>query len=175
MKNQASVEEYESLLKEIEPQYYTKIIIHQYPELLSQYTLMGYHLKETIRQQMSPQTLAITVDEIKENKQLIGSSIHKKVVLENISSPLDYVFLSPVFSSISKPNYHPSEDWQVRPADYPFKLIALGGIEVHNLLQVKAKGFKEVAFLGAVWGDLTNIVDNYQLLCKKMKFIDLIA
>lgn len=62
----------------------------------------------------------------------------------------DYVTLSPVFDSISKPGYMASEfDLSQLPEPRP-KIIALGGVTPERLGDVKALGFDGAAMLGAI-------------------------
>jgi thiamine monophosphate synthase len=58
--------------------------------------------------------------------------------------------------------------WQASDLAFPFALVALGGMSVQTLEACAQRGFQEVAFLGAVWNDLSNVLQNYRLLCKKM-------
>jgi thiamine-phosphate pyrophosphorylase len=106
-------------------------------------------------------------EEHKQERQ-IGTSIHQEADLQFLPKELDYCTLSPVFSSISKQNHEPRVNWQAKELDCPFPLIALGGISAETLEETHQRGFQEVAFLGAVWNDLSNVIQNYRLLCKKM-------
>ncbi len=171
----ASLAECSSFLEGIAPAFYPRIVVHQHPELIPEFGLMGWHLKEGERQKLSPLELANLINSYHQNKRTIGSSIHQKTSLKTLPPDLDYVLVSPVFPSISKQNYPPTEDWNIQKLNFPYKLIALGGIGIDTLPQAKAKGFEEVAFLGAVWEDLENVLYNYNLLCKKMTWIDLMA
>lgn len=69
---------------------------------------------------------------------------------------MDYLFLSPIFNSISKPNY---------PAQFPLeqlrastiiddKVIALGGIALERLPLLHGIPFGGVALLGDFWNRL---------------------
>ena len=65
-----------------------------------------------------------------------------------------YVFLSPVFSSISKVGYKSTfnEDSlkdMLRHTSY--KVIALGGVDEDKVEQARRMGFAGVAVLGSIW------------------------
>lgn len=103
---------------------------------------------------------------------MVGTSVHQKKSLIDLNMDFDYALLSPVFKSISKPDYYPSLDWTISDKVLPIKLIALGGIDTNTLKQAQKMGFREVAFLGAVWQDSNNVLKNYSILCKQMKRLD---
>jgi len=83
---------------------------------------------------------------------LIGLSVHSALQAANAVSA-DYVTLSPIFGSISKPGYGPALGMQ-RLADAVLRarvpIIALGGIAAHNLGPCLAAGAAAVAVMGAV-------------------------
>lgn len=70
----------------------------------------------------------------------------------------DYVFLSPVFDSISKPGYGsaftPEQlQWARARGIINRRVVALGGIDAENIPVAALCGFGGVAVLGALWGD----------------------
>lgn len=83
----------------------------------------------------------------------------------------DYVFLSPIFDSISKEDYgaHFSAA-QLR--DYSRrriidrKVMALGGIDLDNLKQIKDLGFGGAVLLGDIWNrfDIHSTQDFKELI-----------
>lgn len=167
-KVQRSIHPFIDLMIKIKWEHHSKIITHQYPEMIGMYDLGGLHLTESARRALSSEALEELIQEQHGKERKIGTSIHQKTALEFLPNDLDYCTLSPVFSSISKQNHEPTVDWQAKDLDFPFSLIALGGISLETLEETNQRGFQEVAFLGAVWNDLSNVVQNYRLLCKKM-------
>lgn len=172
-KPQARIDDCIFLLQQIDTEFYSRIIVHQHFELLDQFDLLGVHLREEVRLQLSLDKLLNLIANYHQKGKKIGSSIHSKMEIPNLPSTLDYTFLSPIFPSISKPAYVPQEDFGVHAIQTPIALVALGGIDESTLLPALKLGFQEVAFLGAIWGDLTNIVENYSKICKKIKTLDL--
>ena len=82
----------------------------------------------------------------------------------------DYVFLSPIFDSISKEGYASAfTSESIREAAekgiIDKRVIALGGVDENNLLQVKDFGFGGAAILGGLWNKFDPASDyNYQEL-----------
>ena len=89
------------------------------------------------------------------------------------------MLLSPVFDSISKKDYHanytPEEIRKAHKAGIiDKKVIALGGIDIDNIRQVKDYGFGGAAIMGALWNrfdtccdcDYSLIIDHFKKLKK---------
>ena len=105
-----------------------------------------------------------------EGQNIISASFHTLHDLNENDFPYQYVFLSPVFDSISKPGYSAkfelkrlAEELKLIKNKNPFlpKVIALGGISAKNIIQVKEAGFSGAALLGAIW-ESANPVQAYQ-------------
>jgi thiamine-phosphate pyrophosphorylase len=84
---------------------------------------------------------------------------------------MDYLFLGPIFDSISKENYtsrfpesllYDLKDKGVINE----KIIALGGINKENMHKVKDYGFGGVAILGALWENFPKQQDTEKLLTR---------
>jgi thiamine-phosphate pyrophosphorylase len=84
---------------------------------------------------------------------LIGVSVHSAIEAATADSAADYVTLSPIFASLSKPGYGPALGVQgladaVATARVP--VVALGGVTADNLGACLAAGAAAVAVMGAV-------------------------
>ncbi len=83
-----------------------------------------------------------------------SKSFHSLEELLQIKENYQYVFLSPVFNSISKSNYLSNFSLETLKSEVPMiqqNCIALGGISEDNLLIIKDFGFTGFALLGSVW------------------------
>jgi thiamine-phosphate pyrophosphorylase len=142
-------EEYELFLKAIPLKYRKYIIIHHYHELIYHYELQGIH--HTRRTNFQPIQLQYKVHQSK--------SFHSISEIKHNQFPYDYVFLSPIYDSISKQGYRSNfdfstlADWLSRKP-HSFKIVALGGINENNLAEVKQIGFDGVAILGIIWNEV---------------------
>ena len=152
----------ERLLTLIPEQYHKRIVVHENFYLKDEYKLKGIHLNG--RNPHLPNNY----------KGHVSYSCH---TLEEVNC--DYVFLSPVFDSISKLNYHsnytPEEIRKAHKAGIiDKKVIALGGIDEDNIRQVKDYGFGGAAILGALWNrfdtccdrDYTCLIEHFKKLKK---------
>jgi thiamine-phosphate pyrophosphorylase len=96
----------------------------------------------------------------------LSASLHSwKEVEEAPPGKLEYVFLSPVFDSISKPGYLAGEGLLRRPAGVaPCRVIGLGGIDVHTIGQVVEHGWDGAAVLGAIWQRREKAIERFRAL-----------
>ncbi len=143
-----SSDELRGLLRAIPEAFQKHIVLHRRPELLEEFPLAGYHLtsKESYPEGKIPGTLS--------------RSFHDLVALRNCNERLDYVFLGPIFDSVSKQGYtaafQPSElrDFfrlRRQVTGHSPMAFALGGIIPDRVRVCLGLGFDGVAALGAIW------------------------
>ena len=154
-KPEASLEAYKQLLLQIPEQWHNRIVLHEHFELAEEYKLHGIHLNR--RCSVTPNAYHGS----------ISCSCHtiEEVITQKDSK--DYVFLSPIFDSISKVGYHaafsPTSLKQAAIENViDEKVIALGGITANNIPLVKEWHFGGVALLGDIWKRMSDPqVDEY--------------
>lgn len=134
----------ERLLTLIPEQYHKRIVVHGHFYLKGEYNLKGIHLNR--RNPNPPENY----------RGHISCSCHSLEEVKTRKPDCDYVFLSPIFNSISKQNYnsiYTSEGIRAaaKAGVIDKKVIALGGIDDTNILEVKDYGFGGAAILGALW------------------------
>ncbi len=143
-KPDAGKETLSAFIDRIPDKYHPRIVIHDHFSLAGEYVLGGIHLNR--RNPDAPGRFAGS----------ISRSCHSIQELETWQS-LDYLFLSPIFQSLSKEGYgkgfpwHELEQAAERGVINP-KVFALGGIDASRIRQLKGLGFGGVAVLGALWG-----------------------
>lgn len=159
-KPDATREDCERLLKEIPAKWYPQIVMHDYFDLCTEYRLHGIHLNSRNHQipehfsgslSRSCHSLEEATDALKETKDAT-----KEVTDALQQNKYDYVFLSPIFDSISKQGYHhaftPEQlTLAAKEGIINERVIALGGVTESALPQLAAWHFGGAAFLGDVW------------------------
>ena len=147
-----SLKEYVKLLEEIKKDFHRKIKIHAFFELTENYNLSGVHLNKRNPHYAGNRNVKIS------------KSCHLMDELDTIAE-YDYVFLSPIFDSISKKGYlsHFS-DAALSMASVNGKInqkvVALGGINPETLPKLKKYAFGGVAVLGSIW-ETEEVVSNF--------------
>jgi thiamine-phosphate pyrophosphorylase len=117
-----------------------RVTLSREPALLSRFPSIGYHLKEG--EALSAQC---------QRAPYLSASCHDPQRIPR--EVLDYVFLGPLFDSISKPGYLGSWPKNHLPErlDTEPKRFALGGVHKDALPQLKSMGFEGAALLGSIW------------------------
>lgn len=137
----------EVLLNLIGDKYHPKIAVHYHTHLAKKYSTGGLHLK------------AKDIKEYKSDGQKgqLSCGVHSWEGFKDIEKYVDYAFVSPFFDSISKTGYLRNEHLSVVPGGLEKKkIVALGGIQKSNLMQVEQLGIGGAAVLGAIW----NVADT---------------
>ena len=167
-KPEASEPEIEELLKTLQAlgADMSRLTIHYNEPLARKYGLGGVHLR-------IEELLAGAGEGLRRS-----CSAHGWTEAERAATDADYVFLSPLFDSISKPGYRSAID----PAEAAERLrrrkgriVALGGIRPANIARVRRIGFDGAAVLGAAWSadekavNTERTLKNYHILNRKWK------
>ena len=158
-KPQSSKEEMIKYIESIPEKYHSKIVIHSHYSLAEIFNLKGIHCTAKGR------------DEFYEMEHLpIQKSISTHGFCEAgmVDESFAYAFISPVFTSISKPNYEQAfqhdalQQFLCRPHRTAF--IALGGITPENVSVCKQMGFDGVAMIGSIWNH-HNPLEQWEKMC----------
>lgn len=140
----AGASEMSALLDEIPERCRSSISLHDCHELAARYGLGGVHLNG--RNPRPPHGFS----------GLVSRSCHSFSELSEYASICDYMFLSPVFDSISKQGYRSHfsiEDIRANACAGAVndRVFALGGVSPENIRQVSDAGFGGAAVLGYLW------------------------
>lgn len=132
-----------SFISSIPAQYHQRIALHTHHELCQEFDLGGLHFKSG-KPTMPHKTMRVS------------AACHSFEDIARVESHCDYVFLSPIFDSVSKVNYKSAfEDHQTLQRQLAqrseTKVIALGGISSDRIPIVESLGFDGAAALGAIW------------------------
>lgn len=134
-----------AILDRIPRRLHPRIRLHSNFSLLKRYSLAGVQLNH--RNPLPPRDAAS-----------LTKSCHTLPELSGIDG-YEYVTLSPVFPSLSKPGYLPSiPREEMIQAIKGRKVVALGGVTPQHLAGLKADGFRGAAMLGAIWKDAADPV-----------------
>lgn len=154
-KPENSTEENRKYIKAIAPEYHNRIIITNSYELFNEFELGGIHLNGSARRN---EELRKKIDYIPPG--LISTSYHTwQKIVEN-DFPFGYVFISPVFDSISKKEYKANIDplgamktkqKLLNQNKHCPQIIGLGGVGINEIRPLHDYGFDGAALLGTLW------------------------
>lgn len=128
----------ESVLQNIRPELRKRIRLHDYPHLARAFNT-GFQLNSRIAnaEGISPSMLSKSCHSLAEAAE---------------ARDVDYVTLSPIFDSVSKPGYNSRFDISnIDLSSIKAKTIALGGVTLDRLPLLRKAGFDGAAMLGDVW------------------------
>ena len=159
----------ERLLTLLPEKYHDRIVVHDNFYLKDEYNLKGIHLNSR-----NPEIPANYSGHVSASCHSFEEVLAKK-------KETDYLFLSPIFDSISKKGYQSAftaEELKEasRKGIIDQNIIALGGIDESTIEQAKELNFGGVALMGGLWSKFDSNSDfNYQeLLSHFRKFKRLI-
>ena len=150
-KPEATINECRQLLTKLTDAERAKIIIHDYPELYTEFSLKGIHINKNIT------SLPDGYNGFKTR------SCHSFEEIERYKTEYDYLFLSPIFDSISKVGYKSNftKEELLKASTQGIidsKVIALGGITLDMLPYFKELNFGGIAMIGGIYN--TNTINN---------------
>lgn len=132
----------------------SRVVTHQAYNLVDDYGLAGWHIKDDAVHLSWAEDLRTK----REAGRILSRAIHRLDDLDQDLHGWDYVFLSPVFQSISKRDYGPRwEESRLTAAlryckdAYQTRVLALGGVDDSRIHACGLMGFDGVALLGAIW------------------------
>jgi len=140
------------LIKQIDPNYRDRIVLHSNFHLCLLYRLKGIHLPEKVR--ISNWALTPKLVSLSGRSRHTSTTFHSLPTLTNCKQGYSYVFLSPIYDSISKPGYTGQFSLPELKEALPSvsqKVVALGGVTAERLPQLQSLGFHGAAVLGSVW------------------------
>lgn len=146
---------YERYLAEVDNRWHSRIVIHDGFDLYHQYQLGGVHLNSFMRADSSvwKQVNGIPTS-------AISTSFHSWEEVDRNAFPYGYVFISPVFNSISKAGYKAGIDLTelryikerfAKAKKYLPGIVGLGGVTADELGMLSANRFDGAAMLGGLW------------------------
>lgn len=143
-KPDSDINDCRNILTELTSWERAQIVIHDHPELYYEFSLKGIHINRNV----------ITLPN--DYNGLKTRSCHTFGEIIKYKNDYDYLFLSPIFDSISKIGYKSNfndQDLQKASADgiIDRKVIALGGVTFDKISYLKKLNFGGVAMIGAIY------------------------
>ncbi len=169
-----STKELQEYIEAYPEEYRKRMVIHSHHELAKLYSLKGIHLSRSHRKRGAKTKINYFLGRYLNPSMKYTKSCHSLSNVDGKSKFYDYVFLSPVFDSISKKDYTSkfgSKAIKTTLDSTNQKVYALGGVSVDNLDKVMVLGFHGVGILGSVWEGDQKPQDVYKAI--KAKIIEL--
>ena len=174
-KPRASTKEVEEYILAIPEQFRNRIIIHSHHELASMHKLKGIHYSRTHRKKGLNGKAKFGITRLVHRKMKFTKSCHALSSINEDINKYDYVFLSPIFDSISKEDYKSkfslTKTKEVLEKTRQ-KVYALGGINPSNIELAVKTGFDGIGVLGCIWETEKDPLSAYLEVKSLLKELD---
>lgn len=170
-KPEFSYRQMEDFVKAIPKKYRRRLVLHSHHFLTLKYGLGGVHLTDKMRRLAMYTWLKVRLTRLILGRLTVSASFHKLSDLEKDNHTYSYVFLSPIFESISKKNYKPNYNLVTLFENLPnidHKVLALGGVDESKINLCIETGFKGAGLLGSIWG-AENPLEEYKKTIDRCK------
>lgn len=142
----ASEDQLEEWLKGIDCQYHGRIVLHDCHNLAMRHGLGGVHLNSR-----NPEVPAGLPEGM-----TVSRSCHSFGEVARYKDSCSYLFLSPIYDSISKEGYGAAFsridlEQAAGSGIIDRKVFALGGVSAGRIPEIRSLGFGGAAVLGALW------------------------
>lgn len=153
-----------NLINNIDPMFHNRLVLHSFYEFTGALGIKRIHGNIT------------KIENARYGNNIIKSiSCHSIDEIKNIKDKFEYIFLSPIFNSISKPDYNSPFDLEelskILNNNFLNRIIALGGVDKTNIRTVFKTGFSGAALMGTLWQNKNEdeLIENFiaiNNLCK---------
>jgi len=154
-KHKLSTKKTKEFINQIPKHFHNRIVIHSHHNLARKFNLKGIHLTKSHKKNKIHTWFSLKLLKLKNPNIIITTSYSNIGQLFETSSryTYDYVFLSPIFDSLSSKFQGGFTAHSLKSAieKTEFKVIARGGIDITAIEKAHAIGFNGLAFYSSMW------------------------
>lgn len=142
-----------TFIEEIPEKYHKRIVIHTHHELAMKYNLKGIYISRSHRKRKVVTAARMLWFKIRKRKLAVSRTFRSIEDILDYNPKYDYVFLSPVFDSISANFQAGFLEQNLRHAlkQTKYTVLARGGVSVDNIQKAHELGFGGVVFYSGIW------------------------
>jgi thiamine-phosphate pyrophosphorylase len=158
-------------IQSIPEEYHNRIVLHNHHHLVKKFNLKGIHFPSADRKKRFRTWFKIKRLKRKRPWITVSTSFHTINKLEDYNDLYDYVFLSPIFDSITRNDYQGGfKEYSLTNAlnHSNYKVVALGGVDYNKLESLNRMGFYGCALKGSIWTG-KDPIDGFKAVWEKCK------
>jgi len=170
-KPEFSTKDLTAFLNNIPQKYWNRIVIHSKYKLAIKFGLKGIHVNKRKRKSKLRKFLSFWYYKLKRPDLHVSSSFNNLSSIFHDRSNYNYVFLSPIFDSITNSGYQSAfghHNLKVALNKTRHKIFALGGIQTDKVDQIMAMGFTGMVLSGYLWKS-ENPLKSFSEVLQKVK------
>ncbi len=148
-----STRQLKSYLEEIPEKYHPRIVIHTHHELALKFNLKGIYISRSHKKKKFKLWFWKKWLKLRRSRLEISTTLRSIDSVLDEAPDLDYVFLAPVFDSLSGNFQSAFSEYNLVPAlkKTKYTVIARGGISSETIQKAHELGFAGVAFYTSIW------------------------
>lgn len=175
-KHNTSTRKTKEIIKAIPEKYHNRIVIHAHHSLALRFNLKGIHLTKIHKERRFKTWLIIKLIKLNNPNTTISTSFANIGKLFELHPPYkyDYVFLSPIFDSLTSKfqSGFTENSLSTALAKTNLNVIARGGIDVGVIKKSYDIGFNGLAFYSTIWNK-ENPIEEFNTIIKKFDALKL--
>ena len=152
-KTKFSTRELKNFIAEIPEKYHKRIVIHTHHELAMRFNLKGVYVSRSHKRRKLRTSMRMAWFKLRKRKLQVSATFRSIEDILDYDPKYDYVFLSPVFDSLSG-NFQAGfteHDLSHAIKNTKYKVLARGGVSVENIQKAYELGFGGVALQSSIW------------------------
>lgn len=161
---------------QIPKKHWPRIVIHSSHRLALKHNLGGIHIgKREKKKSVLLTKLRLFYFKLRKKNLIVSTSFSNLSSLFDDEHPYDYVFLSPIFDSISKSGYQSGfvhHNLQIALNKTSHKVFALGGVSTENMKAVYEMGFDGMVLSGIIWQSENKLEMFKRIITEKRRLDD---
>jgi thiamine-phosphate pyrophosphorylase len=171
-----STKELSNYLEKIPARFHNRVVIHSHHNLALKYNLKGIHLTHTHLKKKIRLWINLKLIRFKKPNITVSTSFRKLASLYEEENAYHYVFLSPIYDSISGKFQAGFNEHSLKAAinKTPFKIIARGGVDGSKIENIVDIGFDGLILNSSLWSS-KDPVQFYIDILNKFKELNLQA
>lgn len=152
-KTKFSTRELKRFISEIPKKYHPRIVIHTHHELAVKFDLKGIYISRSHKKRKFRTWWKMKWLTFRKKTLQVSATFRNIEDVTTHDSDFDYVFLSPVFDSISGNFQSGFSEYNLKPAvqKSKYKVIARGGVSTDTIQKAQELGFSGLAFYSVIW------------------------
>lgn len=169
-----STKKIKELLNKIPKQFHNRIVLHSHHNLARKFNVKGIHITKVHKKNKFQTWFNIQMIKIKNSNVVITTSYNTigDILDHEHQYKYSYVFLSPIFDSLSSRFQSGFTEYSLKSAisKSKYKIIARGGIDINCIEKANEIGFAGLAFYSSLWKakepvqEFNKIIEKFQEL-----------